>query len=77
MDKTIYKTFQATIDYNKGFGNHSFGILAGYSWEDQEYRSLNGFRDKFPGNDLPFLNAGSPDNQRAEGFVYGFVHQLL
>ena len=77
MDKTIYKTFQATIDYNKGFGNHSFGILAGYSWEDQEYRSLNGFRDKFPGNDLPFLNAGSPDNQRAEGGGYDWAIQSL
>lgn len=62
MGKTIYKTFQATADYNKQFGVHSFGILAGYSWEQEDYRFVQGSRDKFPGNDLPYLNAGSPDN---------------
>lgn len=67
MTKTIYKTFQATADYNKTINKHSFGILAGYSWEQQDYTDLVGSRDKFPGNDLPYLNAGSPDNQKASG----------
>lgn len=67
MGKTIYKTFQATAEYNKTIGGHTFGILAGYSWEQEDYRYLQGSRDKFPGNDLPYLNAGSPDNQKSEG----------
>lgn len=67
MDKTIYKTFQATAEYNKTIRKHTFGILAGYSWEQQDYTDLVGSRDKFPGNDLPYLNAGSPDNQQASG----------
>jgi len=67
MGKTIYKTFQATAEYNKTIGEHMFGILAGYSWEQEDYRYVQGSRDKFPGNDLPYLNAGSPDNQKSEG----------
>ena len=67
MTKTIYKTFQATADYNKTINKHSFGVLAGYSWEQQDYTDLQGSRDKFPGNDLPYLNAGSPDNQKSSG----------
>ncbi len=67
MGKTIYKTFQATAEYNKKIGGHTFGILAGYSWEQEDYRYVQGSRDKFPGNDLPYLNAGSPDNQKSEG----------
>lgn len=67
MGKTIYKTFQATAEYNKTIGGHTFGILAGYSWKQEDYRYVQGSRDKFPGNDLPYLNAGSPDNQKSEG----------
>lgn len=67
MGKTIYKTFQATAEYNKVIAGHSFGILAGYSWEQEDYRYVQGSRDKFPGNDLPYLNAGSPDNQKSVG----------
>lgn len=67
MGKTIYKTFQATAEYNKTIGGHTFGILAGYSWEQEDNRYVQGSRDKFPGNDLPYLNAGSPDNQKSEG----------
>lgn len=75
MDKTIYKTFQATADYAKSFGSHNLGILAGYSWEDQEYRKLKGSRDNFPGNSLHELDAGSPDNQKNEGTGYEWALQ--
>lgn len=75
--KTMYKTFQATADYNKKLGKHSLGILAGYSWEDQTYRNLVGSRDKFPGNDLPSMNAGSPDNQKASGAGYDWAIQSV
>lgn len=77
MDKTIYKTFQATAEYSKSIENHNFGVLIGYSWEDEQYRSLAGERDKFPGNDLPYLNAGSPDNQKSSGGGYDWAIQSL
>lgn len=67
MTNSVYKTFQATADYFKKLDRHTIGALVGYSWEDSMSRYLVGKRDKFPGNDLPFLNAGSPDNQKADG----------
>lgn len=75
MKKTIYKTFQATADYNKTINRHSFGLLLGYAWEQEDQTTLKGYRDKFPGNDLPYLNAGSPDNQQASGGGYGWAIQ--
>lgn len=75
MGKTMYKTFQATADYSKTIGKHNFGVLAGYSWEQEDNRNVQGFRDKFPGNDLPYINAGSPDNQKSEGTGYGWAIQ--
>lgn len=75
MGKTIYKTFQATADYNKRIGGHHLNALLGYSWEQEDNRGVQGSRDKFPGNDLPYLNAGSPDNQKASGGGYGWALQ--
>jgi len=65
--RTKYKTFQATAEYSKDLDKHSFNILAGYSFEKQDYTDMTGYRDKFPGNDLPYLDAGSPDNQQSSG----------
>lgn len=73
--RTTYKTFQATIDYNKTFNKHNIAVLAGYSWEQEDYTNMLGSRDKFPGNDLPYLNVGSPDNQKVSGGGYGWAIQ--
>jgi TonB-linked SusC/RagA family outer membrane protein len=75
--RRIYQTFQATADYNKQIGKHSVGILGGYSFEKEEQRELLGSRDKFPGNDLPYIDAGSPDNQKATGGGYNWAIQSL
>lgn len=72
---TTYKTFQIIAEYNKKIKTHDFGILAGYSWEQEDYSNLKGSRDKFPGNDLPYINAGSPDNQKIAGGAYGWAIQ--
>lgn len=77
MGKTIYKTFQATAEYNKVIYQHNFSILAGYSWEQEDNRWVEAYRDKFPGNDLSYLNAGSPDNQKASGSGYGWAIQSV
>lgn len=73
--RTTYKTFQTVAEYNKNVKKHDFGILAGYSWEQEDYANLKGSRDKFPGNDLPYINAGSPDNQKITGGAYGWAIQ--
>lgn len=73
--RTTYKTFQATADYNKTIQRHTISVLAGYSWEQEDYTEMQGSRDKFPGNDLPYINAGSPDNQKIQGTGYGWAIQ--
>ncbi|MDR1980694.1 MAG: TonB-dependent receptor [Tannerellaceae bacterium] len=73
--RQIYYTSQATVDYTKEIGGHNIGVLAGYSFEQQGYRDLSGSRDKFPGNDLPYMDAGSPDNQKTSGGGYEWAIQ--
>lgn len=73
--RTIYKTLQATAQYERQIAKHNLSVLLGYSWEQEDYTNLTGFRDKFPGNELPYINAGSPDNQQSEGGGYGWALQ--
>ena len=43
------------------------GTLVGYSLETNRNESLEGFRDKLPGNDLTVIDAGSPEGQTTNG----------
>ena len=76
-ERTQFQTLQATANYNKKIVDHTFSVLLGYSFEKQGYRDISGFRDKFPGNDLPYIDAGSPDNQQATGGGYDWALQSL
>lgn len=67
IEKSEYKSFQLIADYSKDIKNHNFGILGGYSWEEQQSRSLQGTRDNYPSNNLPQLNAGSASNMQNAG----------
>jgi TonB-linked SusC/RagA family outer membrane protein len=67
MGNTQYKTFQFIADYGKVIKKHDFNILAGYTWEDESYRDVNGLRNNFPSNLLPYLTAGATDGQQSWG----------
>lgn len=67
MLRGFYKTFQTTANYNEKINEHNFSILAGYSFEHYSDRWVTGFRDNFASNDLPYLDVGAPDNQKADG----------
>jgi len=73
--RTVYKTLQATAQYNKSFANHNLSVLLGYSWEQEDYSDLGGSRDNFPGNNLHYIDAGSPGNQQSSGSGYGWALQ--
>lgn len=64
---TTYKTFQALADYSKSFHDHSFKMLAGYSFEEGYSEGLTAFRQNFPSNELTELNIGSPEGQQNSG----------
>ncbi|MDL2255755.1 TonB-dependent receptor [Parabacteroides sp. OttesenSCG-928-K15] len=74
---TAYKSFQATANYVKDFKDHNLNLLLGYSWEDQTYRNISAGRDNFPNNNLPYLTAGSPENQTNSGGGNDWVIQSL
>jgi TonB-linked SusC/RagA family outer membrane protein len=85
-----YKTFQAFADYKKSVGNHSFGILAGYSFESYYGDSLTLSRSNLPSNSVTVINAGDANSQTTSGTAtewalesyfgraqYNFAHKYL
>ena len=67
-DNTTYITLQATLDYAKHFGRHTFKLLAGYSQEYTKYYELDGYRQTFLNNDLSDLNAASTTGETSNGY---------
>lgn len=75
---TSYKSFQATLNYNKSFaGKHNMDVLLGYSWEDESSRNLMAKRINYPSNDLPYISSGSPENQFNDGGGYEWAIQSV
>ncbi|WP_227740358.1 TonB-dependent receptor [Salegentibacter sp. BLCTC] len=66
-DESSYRTIQGIMEFDKKFGDHDIEILAGYSFEDNHYEIMNGFRDKLPSNNLHEINVGSPEGQQING----------
>ncbi len=78
MYRTVYKTFQATADYNTTIAKkHTLDVLVGYTWEDEGQRTLSGTRQNFPSNDVPYISAGGADGQLNSGGGYDWAIQSL
>ena len=60
-------TFEGLVKYDKAFGDHNIGGLAGYSQIESKYEYVTAYRDQFPTNGLYELNAGSSANQKNTG----------
>ncbi len=78
MARIVYKTFQAVADYTTTIADkHNLSVLAGYTWEDENERSLSGNRSNFPSDDVPHLGAGGADGQTNDGGGYDWAIQSL
>lgn len=75
MDKEIYKTFQATADFNRTFGQHSLDVLLGYSWEQNDFRYVKANRSNLPSDDYPEVDTGDADTAGNGGGEYGWALQ--
>lgn len=64
---TDYYTLQGLADYNKKIGDHTIGLLLGYSFEKNRFENTSVYRNRLPGNELIQINVGSPDGQQATG----------
>lgn len=65
-----YKTLQVLVEYGANINEHEFSILGGYTWEDEQYSNVRGFRNNFPSDEVPYLNAGATEGQQALGGKY-------
>ncbi len=45
--------------------------LLGYTWEDENQRTIGGYRNNYPSDDVPYLSAGGVDGQTNSGGGYG------
>lgn len=48
-----------TLTFNKSFGEHTLNILAGESWQKDNFESLLGTGTNFPGNNIQRLSAAA------------------
>lgn len=60
-------TALSLVNYVKTIGNHNFNLLGGFEQSENFSKSLSGFRNQFPTNDLPELNVGSVAAQTNNG----------
>lgn len=75
MERMVYKTFQFVGNYNVLLGKHELSALVGYAWEDEGLRDLSGYRNKFPSDLTPYLDAGGADGQLNSGGGYDWAMQ--
>jgi TonB-linked SusC/RagA family outer membrane protein len=76
-NKEIYKTMQFTGEYNREIKSHYLSLLAGYSFENQEYSYFDGYRQNFPSNQYTVLDLGGLENQQSGGYDEGWAIQSL
>lgn len=75
--KAIYKTFQATVNFNKKLGEHEMSALLGYSWEQEDDRYLSATRNNLPSDDYPEIDTGDADQSSNSGGGYGWALQSV
>lgn len=72
-DDRVYKwerkTFEALLNYDKTFGKHTIGALAGWHAEAYDYKYWYTYRKNFPNNNVTDINAGAVSTQQAQGFT--------
>lgn len=61
--------WEQTLNYNKDFGQHSVGVLLGYTAEERSSFNFGGSRENFPGtaDELLYLSSGNDTTQMNSG----------
>jgi len=59
--RTTDWTLNNTLNYTKSFGKHDLDLLAGFSRDKSEFRSVGGSNNKLPSDQLRALSAGIGD----------------
>jgi TonB-linked SusC/RagA family outer membrane protein len=67
--------FLANYDYK--FKKHTFGVLAGYQWEDFRFVSTNAGASNLVSNDLPTLNLGDDKTKTNSESIATYAFQSI
>jgi TonB-linked SusC/RagA family outer membrane protein len=63
--QTLHTTVDFLADYSKTFGtNHSLTVLLGYSIEEWQRETLEGYIEDTPNNNIRYLSAGDPNSDQ-------------
>ena len=65
--RSIYSVIYSTLGYSWNIGDHDLSALLGYQEEAYTYRSLYGYREKYPTDTMKELNGGSTVGQSLSG----------
>ena len=57
--KSAIRTLEWVTNYANSFGNHNFKVMAGYSYQYEQYSGLNAANKDFPNDALEDNNLGS------------------
>ncbi len=69
-EKTVFSTLytgDVLANFNRSFGKHTLGAMAGFHVEQYDYKYGEMYRQDFPNNNLTDINAGSTSGQTAKG----------
>jgi TonB-linked SusC/RagA family outer membrane protein len=65
--ENTYRNFTAYAEYDKAFGDHELGIMAGASHEENDWQWFNARRDNFISEELWSINLGGTNNMSNNG----------
>ena len=65
--KSAIRTLEWVTNYANSFGNHNFKVMAGYSYQYEQYSGLNAANKDFPNDALEDNNLGSGTYAKDEG----------
>lgn len=76
ITKNLNLQFLANYDFKLG-ERHSFGLFAGYQWEDYRFRDAFGRANNLVSNDLPTLNLGDDNTKVSSERIETYAFQSV
>ena len=67
LEETFYQTYNALLNYNRTFGDHSIGVMAGLTGEKNHYEKYYQYRKGMSNDALDDINLGDVTTAEATG----------
>jgi TonB-linked SusC/RagA family outer membrane protein len=66
-EDVLFQSYNAFLNYNRGFSEHNINVMAGMTAEKNSYNKYYGFRKNFTVNELDDINLGDATTAEATG----------